>query len=469
MKTYPLLIDGELVVTATTDAVFDPATEQVVGHASRADAALIDRAVSAALRAFPAWSADTALRQRTLRAAAVVLREHASEISRLITLEQGRPLKNTAAEPLNAAATLEQFADYAPEAAAPFEEGGKQIRIIRKPFGVVAAITPWNVPVGILFTKITPALRAGNTVVAKPSEHTPLSTLRIAELLRDVFPPGVLNIVAGAGEVGAAIARDPRVGKITFTGSVATGRRIFETAARDIKRLTLELGGNDAAIVLDDVDPETVAEKLFWVAFRNSGQVCFAVKRLFVQRGVFDAIVDALARRAERTRVGNGLEADTELGPLTSRTQYERVAELVDDARAHGARIHSGGAPLEGPGWFYPPTIVSGIGPGSRLVDEEQFGPALPVIPFDDVEEAIALANATPFGLGASIWTGNVERALPLIEQLDAGMVWINRHAEGSKQAPKGGHKSSGLGVEGGGAWGYEHYVQVQVVSVAAP
>jgi acyl-CoA reductase-like NAD-dependent aldehyde dehydrogenase len=466
VKTYPLLIDGEAVLTEVADPVLDPATEQTIGLASRADVSNIDRAVQAAQRAFSAWAADTPLRQRTLRAAATALRACAEEIGRLITREQGRPLKNTVSEPINAAATLEQFADFEPTLTAPFSEGGKAIRIVQRPFGVVAAITPWNVPVGILFTKITPALRAGNTVVAKPSEHTPLSTLRIGEILRDVFPPGVLNIVAGAGDVGALLTKHPGVAKISFTGSVATGQRIFQSAAQHIKRLTLELGGNDAAIVLDDADPEAIADKLFWSAFRNSGQVCFAIKRLFVHRSIHDATIKALAARATRTRVGNGLDPDTELGPLTTRAQYERIIELVEDAKSHGATIHSGGAALKGPGWFYPPTIVSGIGPGTRLVDEEQFGPALPVIAYDDLDTAIAQANNTTYGLGASVWTSEVTRGEQILERLEAGLLWVNRHAEGARGAPKGGHKQSGLGVEGG-RWGYEHFVQLQVLSSA--
>lgn len=395
MSRYPLLIDGALHDAEHYDDVHDPANGQPVGAAARASQAQVDQAVQAAVLAQPAWAASAEARREALRQAAAVVREHATELAELVTREQGRPLHFTQGEVAGVVATFEHYAGL-PEAPAQIlrDDGERLIRIVQRPLGVVAAITPWNVPLILLALKLAPALHAGNTLVAKPSEHTPLSTLLLARLLKDVFPAGVLNVVAGAGEVGERLARHPQVRHVTFTGSVATGKRLYAAGADDFKRLTLELGGNDAALVLEDADLDAIVEPLFWGAFWNSGQVCFAIKRLYVHESLFERLVAALAERAGRTRLGHGLDAQTELGPLTNRQQLERVEALVADARAQGAHVHSGGQRLEGPGHFYPPTIVSGIGAGVALVDEEQFGPVLPVIPFRDVEDAITQTDA---------------------------------------------------------------------------
>ncbi|WP_437881963.1 aldehyde dehydrogenase family protein [Pseudomonas sp. LRF_L74] len=467
MSRYPLLIDGALHDAEHYDDVHDPANGEVVGAAARASQAQVDQAVQAAVRAQPAWAAAADSRHAALRQAAAVVREHAAELAELITREQGRPLPFTQGEVAGVAATFEHYAGL-PEAPAQVlrDDGERLVRIVQRPLGVVAAITPWNVPLILLALKLAPALHAGNTLVAKPSEHTPLSTLLLARLLKDVFPAGVLNVVAGAGEVGERLARHPRVRHITFTGSVATGKRLYAGSADDVKRLTLELGGNDAALVLEDADLDAIVEPLFWGAFWNSGQVCFAIKRLYVHESLFERLVAALAERAGRTRLGHGLDAQSELGPLTNRQQLERVEALVADARAQGAHVHSGGQRLEGPGYFYPPTIVSGIGAGVALVDEEQFGPVLPVIAFSDVEDAIAQANASHYGLGASVWTRDEARGEAIAARLEAGLAWVNQHLDIHPGAPKGGHKWSGLGYEGGQR-GYEAFSELQVINVA--
>ncbi|TBU99217.1 aldehyde dehydrogenase [Stutzerimonas kirkiae] len=467
MSRYPLLIDGALQDAEHYDEVLDPANGQSVGEAARASQAQLEQAVQAAARAQPAWAAAADSRRAALRQAAAVVREHAAELAELITREQGRPLHFTQGEVAGVAATFEHYAGLpqAPEQVLR-DDGERLVRIVQRPLGVVAAITPWNVPLILLALKLAPALHAGNALVAKPSEHTPLSTLLLARLLKDVFPAGVLNVVAGAGEVGERLARHPRVRHITFTGSVATGKRLYAGGADDFKRLTLELGGNDAALVLEDADLDAIVEPLFWGAFWNSGQVCFAIKRLYVHESLFERLVAALAERAGRTRLGHGLDAQTELGPLTNRQQLERVEALVADARANGARIHSGGQRLEGPGHFYPPTIVSGIGAGVALVDEEQFGPLLPVIPFRDVEDAIAQANASHYGLGASVWSRDETRGAAIAARLEAGLAWVNQHLDIHPGAPKGGHKWSGLGYEGGQR-GYEAFSELQVINVA--
>jgi acyl-CoA reductase-like NAD-dependent aldehyde dehydrogenase len=467
MSRYDLLIDGSLHASEHYDEVLDPATEQPVGHAARASAGQVEQAVAAAHKAFPAWAADLQARRQALLKAAATLREHSQQIAELISREQGRALHFTQGEVAGAAATFEHYAAFeVPAAEVLRDDEQRLVRVERRPLGVVAAITPWNVPIILLVLKLAPALHAGNTLVAKPSEHTPLSTLLLGQLLKDIFPAGVLNIVAGDGVVGEQLSRHPLVRHITFTGSVATGKRLYAHAADDLKRLTLELGGNDAALVLEDADPQAIAESLFWGAFWNSGQVCFAIKRLYVHESLFEQVVAALVERAQRTRLGSGLDPETELGPLTNRQQLERVKALVEDARQHGALIHTGGQQLDRPGYFYAPTIVSGIGAGVALVDEEQFGPVLPVIPFRDVEDAIRQANASPYGLGASVWTSDIERGEAIVQRLDAGLAWVNQHLDIHPGAPKGGYKWSGLGYEGG-LRGYEAFSQLQVVNIA--
>ncbi|MFV3366864.1 aldehyde dehydrogenase family protein [Pseudomonas sp. NY15435] len=467
MSRYELLIDGRLQAAEHYDRVIDPASEALVGEAARASREQVDAAVDAAHRAFPAWAADLDARRHSLALAAQRVRENAQALAELITREQGRPLRSTLEEVAGVAATFEHHAHLElPADTSLRDDGERLVRITRKPLGVVAAITPWNVPLILLVLKIAPALHAGNTLVAKPSEHTPLSTLLLAQLLGDVFPAGVLNVIAGAGEVGEHLVRHPRVRHVTFTGSVTTGKRLYAGAADDLKRLTLELGGNDAALVLEDADLDAIVEPVFWGAFWNSGQVCFAIKRLYVHESLFEPLLAKLAERAQHTRLGHGLDPQTELGPLTNAQQLERVIALVEDAKAHGAQIHSGGVRPEGPGYFYPPTLVSGVAAGVALVDEEQFGPVLPVISFRNEEDAIAQANASHYGLGASVWTRDLARGEAIAAQLEAGLAWVNQHGHIQPGAPKGGHKWSGLGYEGGQR-GYEAFSELQVLNIS--
>jgi acyl-CoA reductase-like NAD-dependent aldehyde dehydrogenase len=316
--------------------------------------------------------------------------------------------------------------------------------------GVVAAITPWNFPLILACWKLAPALRAGNTIVVKPSPFTPLSTLKMVEVLARVLPPGVVNAVSGGDDLGRRMTGHPVPRKISFTGSAAAGREVGVAAAADLKRVTLELGGNDAAIVLDDVDVSAVAEKLFWTAFLNNGQACAAVKRLYVPRSLQGEIAEALAAVATSVPVGDGREPETVLGPINNAPQFERVKELVAAALDGGGTALSGGAAFDRPGYFFPPTILTGIAEGTAVVDEEQFGPALPVMPYDDVEEAIGRANATTFGLGGSVWSADVERARAIAERLECGTAWVNTHVALGPYQPFGGHKSSGIGIENG-------------------
>jgi len=328
---------------------------------------------------------------------------------------------------------------------------------------VVAAITPWNFPLTLAFWKIAPALLAGNTMVLKPSPFTPLSTLKVGELLRDVFPPGVLNIVSGGDELGAWMTTHPVPRKISFTGSIETGKKVALSAAPDLKRVTLELGGNDPAIVLDDADPATVASAVFAGAFNNNGQVCSAIKRVYVPESMYDEVVEGLAAHAKAIKVGDGTEPDSKLGPINNEPQYERVKELVADALANGARAVTGGHAMDRPGYFFEPTILAGLSDGTRIVDEEQFGPALPVISYRDLGDAIDRANATHFGLSGSVWSADEERAAGVAAQLECGTAWVNTHLALSPEQPFGGFKWSGLGVENG-PWGLAEFTEFQVV-----
>jgi acyl-CoA reductase-like NAD-dependent aldehyde dehydrogenase len=293
-----------------------------------------------------------------------------------------------------------------------------------------------------------------------------LSTLRLGEILRDVLPPGVVNVVSGGDALGAWITEHPVVRKVSFTGSVATGKRVAAACAPDLKRVTLELGGNDAAIVLPDANPDAIADKLFWGAFENSGQICSAVKRVYVHEDLFPRLRDALTERAKAVKMGDGFEEGVELGPINNRPQVERVAELVDDAKAAGATITTGGARRAGGGYFFEPTIVTGVAEGVRLVDEEQFGPALPLLTYRDVDDAVERANATSFGLSGSVWSSDVARASEVAGRLVCGTAWVNKHVDIVPHAPFGGAKWSGIGVENG-PWGLLGFTELQTINVA--
>jgi len=328
---------------------------------------------------------------------------------------------------------------------------------------VVAAITPWNFPLTLAFWKIAPALLAGNTLVLKPSPFTPLTTLKVAELLREVVPAGVLNVVSGGDELGAWMTGHPVPRKVSFTGSIETGKKVAISAAPDLKRVTLELGGNDPAIVLDDADPAVVAKAIFAGAFNNNGQVCSAIKRVYVPESLYDQVVDGLSAQATSIKVGDGTEPDSKLGPINNAPQYERVKELVADAISHGATAATGGHAMEGPGYFFEPTILTDVTDGTRIVDEEQFGPALPVIAYRDIDDVVERANATHFGLSGSVWGTDTDRASEVAGRLECGTAWVNTHLALAPQQPFGGFKWSGVGVENG-PWGLAEFSEIQVM-----
>ncbi|MFC9434480.1 aldehyde dehydrogenase family protein [Nocardia sp. NPDC057030] len=464
MLTTPMTIGGRSVTAKDRLPVENPADAQVFATAPACSPAQLDAAVAAARRAGPAWSAlSYDARREHLEACAKVLEAAVPEIALLLTREQGKPLAKAQAE---VRLSAQWFSDTAHLELAVDDLGDAhaEIRLHRRPHGVVAAITPWNFPIILAVCKIAPALLAGNTVVLKPAPDTPLSSLRTGEILQEVLPPGALNVVSGTGEVGRLLVAHEGVDKVSFTGSVATGTAIAEAAARRLQQPTLELGGNDAAIILPDTPVAEIAHRLFWSAFENSGQYCSAVKRVYAHRSVYAEVVAALHHEAEQAVIGDGMDPDTQLGPLISDRHLRYVAGFAEEAAAAGATVVTGGHRLDRPGHFYAPTIVTGLARGSRLEMLEQFGPVLPVILYDNLDDAVARANSTQFGLGGSVW-GAQDSARRTAADLDCGTVWVNTHGDLRHNVPFGGVRASGIGVEYG-YWGLLEYTRVKVTHV---
>ena len=466
MSTYQLLINGQLEDGDTTMDVVNPATEEVFAQAPRASKAQLDRAVAAAKAAFPAWSATPiAERKAALLACADAIQANLQELARTLTQEQGKPIGDAMGEVFGAAAFFRYFTSLDLPVQVIEDSPTKLVEAHRKPLGVIGAIVPWNFPLILMSFKVPAALLAGNTMVLKPAPTTPLATLRLAALIKDCLPPGALNVIADTGDLGAEMTSHPDIRKISFTGSTETGKRVMAGAAEALKRITLELGGNDAGIVLGDNDPKTVAPALFQSAFQNSGQVCIAMKRVYVHDSIYDAVCDELAALAKAAVVGDGLEQGVKIGPLQNKVQYEKVLGLIDSAR-HDGKIIAGGDTPDRKGYFINPTIVRDISDGSRLVDEEQFGPVLPVLRFEDPLDAVARANASPYALGGSVWSKDLELAKDLAMRMDSGTIWINKHAELAPNIPFGGAKMSGLGTELG-QHGLEEFTQLSVINMA--
>lgn len=335
----------------------------------------------------------------------------------------------------------------------------------RKALGVVAAITPWNLPILLLIIKVAPALLAGNTIVVKPAPTTPLTTLKFGELCSRILPAGVVNIIVDQNDLGAALTGHSDIAKVSFTGSTATGKKVMINAAGTLKRLSLELGGNDAAIVLEDVDPKEVAPKIFAAATFISGQVCIGIKRLYVHDSIYDTFCDELGRLARETVVGDGLEPGTQMGPIQNKAQFEKVKGYLDDAWQHG-KIVAGGNVLERDGYFVEPTIVRDISDNARLVREEQFGPVLPVLRYSGLNDVISRVNDSEFGLGGSVWSSNRDRAFEVATRINSGTVWVNKHLDTGPDIPHAGAKQSGIGVEQGRE-GLEEFTQATIINIA--
>lgn len=443
--------------------VLNPANDQVIYYAPQCTPELLNAAVSSANEAREAWQADPAARALVLLDIAARAESNLEELAALITEEQGKPLPEARDELAGAVGDLRYYAELNVPVDTVANTDDLFVQVLRRPMGAIAAITPWNFPLGTAVSKLAPALAAGCTVVLKPSPYTPLSSLRFGELVKDALPPGVLNVVSGDDSLGSLMTSHPLVRMISFTGSVATGKKIAVAAAADVKRVLLELGGNDPAIVLDDADVDAAADGVFANAFTNCGQICVAIKRVYAPKALYGQLADALADRARAANLGDGQAPGTDIGPLCNQAQRDRIKELVDDARQSGTRVAAGGSVADGPGYFYQPTVLTGLKGDERIVVEEQFGPALPIIEYSDVADAIAQANDSHYGLGASVWTSDPERGRTLAPQVESGTVWVNTHQSGIPGQPFGGLKWSGIGVEGG-LWGMLAYTELQAI-----
>lgn len=468
-KDYRMLIDGQLVGASQSIEVVNPATGQVFTAAPDCSLEQLDSAVVAAARAYQTWRhVPLAARQAYLRQAAEVLEANADELARLFTREQGRPVEAARTEMIVGAAWLKAYSEIELPIQTIDKGDGQLIEVSHVPLGVVCAISPWNFPVNLSMWKIAPALAAGNTMVLKPSPFTPLCILKIGELFKDIFPPGVLNIVTGGDDLGPVMTAHPGFAKISFTGSTATGKRVMESAAKDLKRVTLELGGNDAAIVMSDVDLDDVALKIFMGAFYNTAQICIATKRLYIHVDIYDALRDRLVQLAKSIKVGDGAEQGTVLGPIQNKRQFDRVKALIDDAREQGLVLIEGAAVPDNGGFFVPVTLVDNPPENSRVVQEEAFGPVLPLLKFSDVDDVIDRANASEYGLAGAVWSNNVEQAKSIARRLETGTVWINQNLKMRPDTPFAGHKQSGSGIENG-LEGMLEYMVPQAIYVPVP
>ncbi|MDQ0848644.1 acyl-CoA reductase-like NAD-dependent aldehyde dehydrogenase [Arthrobacter sp. B3I9] len=454
METYDALLASITPVSGETRTILDPATGTVVGEAPVHTVEDLEAAVAAAAGAQPAWAAlGHDGRSAALLKAADAVERSAEELARLLSREQGKPLNgpNARFEVGACAAWIRAAATTPLDSEVVVDDGETYAELRYRPIGVVGAIGPWNWPMMITIWQIAPALRMGNAVVVKPSKMTPLSVLALAKVLNEELPEGLLSVVSGDRGVGARLAEHPAIGKVMFTGSTDAGRSIIRSSADTVKRLTLELGGNDAGIVLPDADPKAIAQDLFWGAFINTGQTCAALKRLYVHDDIYDAVCDELTAVAKAMPMGVGLDENNVLGPLQNKAQFDVVARLVESARDSGARILLGGNPdPEQPGYFYPATLVADIHNDNPLVAEEQFGPALPIIRYSTVDEAVAHANGLDVGLGASVWSSDLPAAREVAARIQAGTVWINKHGAVDPRVPFGGAKQSGYGLEFG-------------------
>jgi aldehyde dehydrogenase (NAD+) len=463
-KDFTLTIGGKGVAGAAAFPVLNPANEQEIAQAPDCSREQLDQAVAAARAAFPAWSATPIEKRREyLLGIAGAIGANAEALMRLLTSEQGKPHADAMGDVMGGAYWCQATSSL--DIPVHVVEDGPERRGETRhvPIGVVGAIAPWNFPIILAMFKVAPALLAGNTVVLKPSPFTPLTTLKIGELLRGVLPDGVLNIVSGGDALGPWMTSHPGIDKISFTGSTQTGRKVMASAAESLKRVTLELGGNDAAIVLPDVDVAQVAEQLFWAAFRNTGQICIATKRMYVHKDIYEPLKAAIVEYAKTVKMGDGAEQGTQMGPINNHMQYERVLDLIADAKAKGYKFLMGGDTPPGQGYFVPITIIDNPPEDSRIVQEEQFGPVLPLLKFDNVEEAVARANASQYGLGASIWSADEAKALDIASRISSGTVWINETQYLSPMGAFGGMKQSGLGAEGA-LDGLLEYTNVQTV-----
>lgn len=461
---HQLLIDGALVDGARATDVIDPTTGAPFAQAPRASEAQAEAAIAAARRAQADWAAlGYEGRRPYLERFVDAMEANLERIAQTLTRERGGPIADCRIEVTRAAGAIRHFAAQKLEDRTIRRNEHELIVEQHYPQGVVVAIMPWNRPMTLLAFKLGPALITGNTVIAKPAPSTPLSTLILGELAADIFPAGVFQTLADTNDLGALLSGHPDVAHVSFTGSTPTGKKVLSSAAHTLKRFTLELGGNDAAIVLDDADIEWVADRIYAAAFINAGQVCYATKRVYAPRAMVDALADALAERARAAVLGDGMDPATTMGPLQNRMQFEKVLAIIESARTEGGTFLAGGE-ATGTGYFIRPAIVTGLTDDSRLVREEQFGPVLPVLPYDDIDEAIARANDSEYGLGGTIWTGNPERGIAVAGRIETGTIWVNQHMALPLDVPFGGAKESGIGLQNG-IEGMEDFTQLRILN----
>ena len=463
---YQMLIDGNLVSGTSEMGVINPAFEEGFAQTPVADRAMLEKAMDAGVSAFSSWSKlGIETRGEYLVKLADAMEARIHDFARLLTQEQGKPLEVATGEMFGTIAALRYFAEARLHDRIIQDDDEVKVFEHRTPLGLIAGITPWNYPMILLAMKIGPALITGNTMIAKPAPTTPLTTMLIGEIAADILPAGVLQTILTTNEDAALLTRDPRVAMTSFTGSTATGKKVYASGADTLKRMQLELGGNDAAIVLDDVDVSKVAESIFAAAMTNSGQICMAAKRVYAPRNKYGDLVEALGALADKAVVGDGLEQGTQYGPIQNDMQFKKVVEYYNDGVANG-RVAGGKGVLDRKGYFVHPTIIADIPNESRLVQEEQFGPVLPILPYDSEDEAFAKANDSEYGLAGTIWTADVERAEALSRNFDTGTTWINKHADVRFDVEFGGCKQSGIGRQNGEE-GMLEMTQGKIVNIA--
>jgi succinate-semialdehyde dehydrogenase/glutarate-semialdehyde dehydrogenase len=459
-----MLINGEPAAAASgaTTEVRNPASGALVDTVPRADADDARRAIESAATAFATWSKTAPhTRAHLLTRASARVRERLEDVASLLTSEQGKPIRDSRIEAERCADNIEIYAGLIAGGAlsgkhVPLPAQKAMGLVVRRPIGVVGAIIPWNFPLTLMANKVAPAMAVGNTVVVKPASTTPLATLRVAELmLEGGLPPGVLNVVTGpGGVVGEELIRNPLVRKIGFTGETGTGIQVARSAAEELKHVTLELGGSDAAIVCDDADLDVAARNVAIGRFFNAGQACLAIKRVYVFDGVADEFISRIAARAKRLKLGSGTDESAQMGPLHSEKQRAEIESQLADAVARGGRVVAGGQRPAGAkfesGWYFEPTVVVDVPEGARVWTEETFGPLLPIMRVRDLEEAIARANSSEYGLGSSIFTRDMNKAQRAIDDLEAGYTWVNAVQIAHDELPFGGTKHSGYGKEHG-------------------
>lgn len=464
---YSMTIDGKRVTSAKTLDVMNPATGKSFASIPDCSPEQLDAAVASSREAFKTWKTKSFdERAALLIKASEAVAAHADDLARVFTREQGRPVDAAKMEIMGGAEWVKSIAAMRPPVHVAEDSDAQFVETKYVPLGVVCGIAPWNFPVNLALWKIAPALLAGNTMVLKPSPFTPLCTLKLGEIFSDIFPPGVLNIVSGGDDLGPWMTSHPGFDKVSFTGSTATGKRVMESASKDLKRLTLELGGNDAAIVMPDVDVKDIAQKIFFGAFFNTAQICIATKRLYVHEDVYDELRDQLVEIAKATKVGDGSEQGTGLGPIQNKRQYDRVMNLLDDAKSNDLTLLQGSEIPNGEGYFVPVTIVDNPPEASRVVQEEAFGPILPMLKFNDIDDVIERANDSEYGLAGAVWSKDTDKAIEIARKIETGTVWINQNLTLRPDTVFAGHKNSGFGGENG-MEGLLEYMTPQAIYVA--